>query len=127
MKQLKISKKANEKQKHDCTFIELGRVYTAQMKYREAIEVYLEGLDFSPENPEILTTIGLLYIRAGENFQAFQFLGNSLTHDPENPKTILATGSIIQDKSDHDAALQKYRVAAVHNPDSPELWNNIGM
>ncbi|CAI2371147.1 unnamed protein product [Moneuplotes crassus] len=119
--------KANEIQKHDCTFIELGRVYTAQVKYREAIQVSLEGLDFSPENPEILTTIGLLYIRAGENFQAFQFLGNSLTHDPENPKTILATGSIIQDKSDHDAALQKYRIAAVDNPDSAELWNNIGM
>ena len=120
-------KKANEKQKHDWTYIELGKVYTAQLKYREAIEVYLEGLEFSPENPEILTTIGLLYIRAGENFQAFQFLGNSLTHDPENPKTILAAGSIIQDKSDHDAALLKYRIAAVDNPDSAELWNNIGM
>ena len=120
-------KKANEKQKHDCTFIELGKVYTAQLNYKAAIEVYLEGLDYSPENPEILTTIGLLYIRAGENFQAFQFLGNSLTHDPENPKTILATGSIIQDKSDHDAALLKYRIAAVDNPDSAELWNNIGM
>ena len=120
-------KKANEKQKHDWTYIELGKVFTAQLKYREAIEVYLEGLEFSPENPEILTTIGLLYIRAGENFQAFQFLGNSLTHDPENPKTILAAGSIIQDKSDHDAALLKYRIAAVDNPDSAELWNNIGM
>ena len=84
-------------------------------------------MQFSPENCEILTTIGLLYIRIGENFQAFQFLGNSLTHDAKNPKTILATGSIIQDKSDHDAALLKYRIAAVHNPDSSELWNNIGM
>ena len=87
----------------------------------------MEGLEFAPENPEILTTIGLLYIWAGENFQAFQFLGNSLTHDPENSKTILATGSIIQDKSDHDAAILKYRVAAVDNPNSAELWNNIGM
>jgi Bardet-Biedl syndrome 4 protein len=63
----------------------------------------------------------------GENFQSFQFLGNSLTHDPRNPKTILATGSIIQDKADHDAALLKYRIGAVHTPDSSELWNNIGM
>ena len=89
--------------------------------------MYLEGLEYSPENPELLTTIGLVYIRLGENFQAFQFLGNSLTLDPKNPKTILAAGSIIQDKSDHDAALLKYRIAAVYNPDSAELWNNIGM
>ena len=38
----------------------------------------------------------------GENFRAFDYLGNSLTHDPKNPKTILAAGSIIQDHSDMD-------------------------
>jgi len=37
-------------------------VYTALLDYKKAIEIYLEGLEFSPENPEILTTIGLLYI-----------------------------------------------------------------
>eukprot|EP00960_Hanusia_phi_P060554 764539-Hanusia_phi.AAC.8 len=39
-----------------------------------------------------LTTVGLLYLRIGENFRAFDFLGNSLTHDPRNSKTILAAG-----------------------------------
>ena len=49
----------------------------------------------------------------GENYKAFDYLGNSLTHDPKNPKTILAVGSVIQDHSDMDVALVKYRVAAV--------------
>eukprot|EP00347_Sterkiella_histriomuscorum_P003243 403365040 len=118
---------ANEINRHDQTYMELGKTYAAQQDYKSAIEVYLEGLEQSPENSELLTTIGLLYIRLGENFQAFQFLGNSLTIDPRSTKSILAAGSIIQDKSDHDAALLKYRIAAVHNPDSAELWNNIGM
>ena len=47
------------------------------------------------------------YLRLGENFRAFDYLGNSLTHDPKNPKTILAAGSIIQDHSDMDVALVK--------------------
>ena len=80
-----------------------------------------------PENAEILTTIGLLYLRQGENFKAFDYLGNSLTHDPKNAKTILAAGSIIQDHQDMDVALIKYRVAAVQTPNSAQLWNNIGM
>jgi Bardet-Biedl syndrome 4 protein len=63
----------------------------------------------------------------GENFRAFDYLGNALTHDPKNAKTILAAGSIIQDHSDMDVALIKYRVAAVHTPNSAQLWNNIGM
>lgn len=54
----------------------------------------------SPENPEILTTLGLLYLRVGENYKAFDYFGNSLNFDPKNPKTILAAGSIIQDHSE---------------------------
>jgi len=65
-------------------------------------------------------------LRLGENYRAFDFLGNSLTHDPKNPKTILAAGSIIQDHSDMDVALIKYRVAAVQTPNSAQLWNNVG-
>eukprot|EP00854_Cymbomonas_tetramitiformis_P024156 gene24156-29321_t len=120
-------RRANQIQRHDATFMQLGKVYTLQENYKAAIEVYLEALEFSPENPEILTTIGLLYLRLGENYRAFDFLGNSLTHDPKNPKTILAAGSIIQDHSDMDVALIKYRVAAVQTPNSAQLWNNIGM
>ena len=120
-------KRANSIQQHDSTYMQLGKVYTLQEQYRTAIEVYLEALDFSPESPELLTTVGLLYLRLGENWKAFDFLGNSLTHDPRNPKTILAAGSIIQDHSDMDVALVKYRVAAVQTPNSAQLWNNIGM
>jgi Bardet-Biedl syndrome 4 protein len=55
----------------------------------------VEGLTQFPENSELLTTIGLLYIRLGQNNQAFQFLGNSLSYDSRKYKTILALGSII--------------------------------
>eukprot|EP00735_Rhodelphis_limneticus_P006966 TRINITY_DN19443_c0_g1::TRINITY_DN19443_c0_g1_i1::g.17063::m.17063 TRINITY_DN19443_c0_g1::TRINITY_DN19443_c0_g1_i1::g.17063 ORF type:complete len:409 (+),score=37.38,sp/Q96RK4/BBS4_HUMAN/53.54/6e-136,TPR_11/PF13414.1/3,TPR_11/PF13414.1/1.1e-12,TPR_11/PF13414.1/1.3e-09,TPR_11/PF13414.1/2.2e-08,TPR_11/PF13414.1/8e-12,TPR_11/PF13414.1/0.00013,TPR_11/PF13414.1/0.05,TPR_2/PF07719.12/1.2e+03,TPR_2/PF07719.12/0.28,TPR_2/PF07719.12/0.00044,TPR_2/PF07719.12/1e-05,TPR_2/PF07719.12/5.6e-05,TPR_2/PF07719.12 len=126
-KAIKEFRRANSIQRHDATFMQLGKVYTLQENYKQAIDVYLEALEHSPENPEILTTIGLLFLRSGENFRAFEFLGNSLTHDPKNPKTILAAGSIIQDHSDMDVALIKYRVAAVQTPNSAQLWNNIGM
>lgn len=118
---------ANSIQRHDSTFMQIGKVYTLQEDYQSAIDVYQEALEFSPENAELLTTIGLLYLRQGENFKAFDYLGNSLTHDPKNAKTILAAGSIIQDHQDMDVALIKYRVAAVQTPNSAQLWNNIGM
>lgn len=147
-----------------------AQVYTLQGDFKSAIDVYLEALEFSPDNagacgccrhrahstsrparlwPEILTTVGLLYLRMGENFRAFDFLGSSLTHDPTNSKvphhparrvpgagasrpctalqTILAAGSIIQDQGDMDVALVKYRIAAVKTPNSAQLWNNVGM
>jgi Bardet-Biedl syndrome 4 protein len=51
------------------------------------------NFSFSPENPELLTTIGLLYLRIGDNFKAFDYLGNSLTHDPKNPKVTTENNS----------------------------------
>jgi len=118
---------ANDIERHDITFMQLGKVHTLQENYTEAINVYKDALEYSPESPEILTTIGLLYLRIGDNKDAFEYLGNSLTHDPRSAKTILAAGSIIQDHSDMDVALIKYRVAAVATPNSAQLWNNIGM
>ena len=119
--------RSNVIQRHDCTFLQLGKLYTLQEKYNDAIDTYVEALEFSPENPELLTTLGLLFLRIGENNKAFDYLGASLTMDPRNPKTILAAGSIMQDSADWDVALTKYRVAAVQTPGSAQLWNNVGM
>jgi len=119
--------RANLINRHDSTYMRLGNVHTLLEDYKSAINVYLEALEYSPENPDMLTTVGLLYLRLGENYRAFEFLGNALAHDPKNAKTILAAGSIIQDHSDMDVALTKYRVAAVRTPNSAQLWNNIGM
>lgn len=105
----------------------MARIYTLNENYTEALKVYLEALDISPESPDILASIGSLYIRIGDNDSAFQFLGKALSFDPKHTKAILAMCSIIQDKGDHDAALLKYRIAAVYNPNSAQLWNNIGM
>lgn len=119
--------RANDVQRHDATFLELGKIYELQEDFKAALKVYQEAIDFSPQNSKLLTTLGLMYLRLGENQKAFDNLGNSLAHDPLDPKTILAVGSIIQDNQDMDVALMKYRIAAARTPNSAQLWNNIGM
>ena len=119
--------RANANQRHDATFLQLGKVYEERGDPTAALKVYQDALDFSPENPDLLTTIGLAYLRLDDHQRAFDYLGNALTHDPRNVKAILAVGSIIQDNRDMDVALHKYRVAAAQTPDSPQLWNNVGM
>lgn len=51
-----------------------------------------EALEFSPDDPELLTTLGLLHLEQGDNQQAFECFGNALTHDPRHAKAILAAG-----------------------------------
>jgi Bardet-Biedl syndrome 4 protein len=113
--------------RHEATYEQLGRVYQAQENWEAAIATYLEALESSPDSPDILATLGLLYLRLGETYRAFEYLDAALTRDPASPRVILAAGSVIQDHDDVDVALVKYRVAAVKEPNSAQLWNNVGM
>lgn len=88
--------RANQLQAHERTYMSLGKAYTLMEQYNEAIEVYRESLEMSPDNAEVLTSIGLLYLRLGETYRAFDYLGNALTHDPRDTSAILAAGSVIQ-------------------------------
>ncbi|MGH0115363.1 UNVERIFIED_CONTAM: hypothetical protein FKN15_006791 [Acipenser sinensis] len=113
--------------KHDITFMTLGKIYLLEGDTDSAIEVYKKAVEFSPENTDLLTTLGLLYLQLGVYQKAFEHLGNALTYDPNNYKAILAAGSMMQTHGDFDVAMNKYRVAACAIPESPPLWNNIGM
>ncbi|XP_053451903.1 Bardet-Biedl syndrome 4 protein isoform X3 [Nycticebus coucang] len=90
--------------RHDLTYIMLGKIHLLEGNLDKAIEIYKKAVEFSPENTELLTTLGLLYLQA-----------------------ILAAGSMMQTHGDFDVALTKYRVVACAVPESPPLWNNIGM
>ncbi|KAI5100276.1 Bardet-Biedl syndrome 4 protein [Silurus meridionalis] len=113
--------------KHNMTYMMLGKVYLLQEDTEKAIEIYKSAVEFSPENTELLTTLGLLYMQLGKYQRAFEHLGNALTYDANNYKAILAAGSMMQTHGDFDVAMNKYRVAAFTVPESPPLWNNIGM
>ncbi|XP_008121522.1 Bardet-Biedl syndrome 4 protein isoform X1 [Anolis carolinensis] len=113
--------------RHDLTYMMLGKIYLLEGNKDKAIEVYRKAVEFSPENTELLTTLGLLYLEREDYQKAFEHLGNALTYDPSNYKAILAAGSMMQTHGDFDVALTKYRVVACAVPESPPLWNNIGM
>ena len=48
--------------------------------------VFIMSYRHFPENSDLLATLGLLYLEAGQPKKAFQYLGNSLTYDPCNTK-----------------------------------------
>ncbi|KAL4234073.1 Bardet-Biedl syndrome 4 protein [Mactra antiquata] len=113
--------------RHEISYVMLGKIHLIANDIQGAIEVYKGAVEFSPENPDMLTTLGLLYMQIGQYQKAFENLGNAMTYDPMHVKAIMAAGSMMQSHGDFDVALTKYRVAAVSTPESPPLWNNIGM
>lgn len=119
--------KALQLSKHDITFKMLGKCYLNEGNVNEAISTFKKAVEFSPENSELMTTLGLLYMQLNQNQKAFEMFGNALVYDPANIKAILAVGAMIQDQGDFEVALTKYHSASTKIPESPQLWNNIGM
>ena len=52
--------RANDVQRHDATYMMLGKVCQLQDNFKGALKIYQEAVDFSPQNSEILTTLGLM-------------------------------------------------------------------
>ncbi|XP_062501105.1 Bardet-Biedl syndrome 4 protein-like [Corticium candelabrum] len=109
------------------SFIHLGRVYLLQGEISMAQYLYRQAVGFNPENPDLMATLGLLYLETSQPQKAMNMLGNALTYDPTHFKAILTAGSIIQGQGDNDIALTKYRAVIQTAPELPQLWNNIGM
>ena len=126
-KAIEMFRTANMMQRHQSTFLQLGRVQRLMGKDEDALITYMDALDLESDNSEILCLIGLLHLKLHDNAKAFEYLGNSLTYNTKNTKSILAAGSIIQDNQDVDVALNKYRIAVIETPNSAQLWNNVGM
>jgi hypothetical protein len=43
--------------------VQMGKVFAAREELDSAIATYCDALGHSPENPELLTNLGLLYLR----------------------------------------------------------------
>ncbi|KAK3872538.1 hypothetical protein Pcinc_022383 [Petrolisthes cinctipes] len=87
---------ALEQNKHHQTFSTLAKIYLLENDIPSAINTYRAAIEYFPENSELHTTLGLLYMQLGKYQQAFEHLGTTLTFDPTNTRAILAAGSMMQ-------------------------------
>lgn len=46
--------------------LQIGQVYMDQGNLEAALSTYMEALENSPDNPEILTTLGITFLRCVE-------------------------------------------------------------
>ncbi len=80
----------------------MAKSYLALNDLPSALRVYTDGIEQSNENTELLTGLGLLFLKMNDPQKAFDMLGTSLAHDPKMPKTVLAAASIIQGRKGID-------------------------
>lgn len=96
------------------TCVQKGDLIPAIEAYKMAQEVSAPPPDtrrsqLEPENLEVVSHLGLLYLKTNSEEKAFSCLGRALTYDPNHLPSILAAATVLQSNGDFDVALTKYR------------------
>ncbi|XP_023327314.1 Bardet-Biedl syndrome 4 protein [Eurytemora carolleeae] len=99
-----LLRQALDLKKKEDTYIVIGKVFLYNADIPGAVAVYKEAVQTFPENPDLNTTLGLLYIQIPGKCPfftplpqaAFEHLGTALAFDPKHSKAILAAGSMMQ-------------------------------
>nr|XP_036213842.1 Bardet-Biedl syndrome 4 protein homolog isoform X2 [Bactrocera oleae] len=78
------------------SFQRLAEILRKEKNYTRAIEVLENCLLLSPENIEVLTEIGVLYLKINDSQKAFARLSEVIALDRKCPKGLLAYGAILQ-------------------------------
>ncbi|XP_055318142.1 Bardet-Biedl syndrome 4 protein homolog [Sitodiplosis mosellana] len=105
----------------------LAEIYKAENNLPKAIEMLENITQITTENIDILTEIGILYLRINDTKGAFDKLYEVTKLHENCSKALLAIGSILQSKNDVDGALNKYKLIDAESQKGAEIWNNVGL
>uniref|UniRef100_A0A673CXM3 Bardet-Biedl syndrome 4 n=1 Tax=Sphaeramia orbicularis TaxID=375764 RepID=A0A673CXM3_9TELE len=120
--QLNIALQLN---KHDKTFMMLGKVHLLAGDTDKAIEVYKRAVEFSPENTELLTTLGLLFLQVGGTFlliTAISCLKRAHYLSPFDWKVLYNLGLVHLTMQQYASAFHFLSAAINLNPRMGELY-----
>jgi Bardet-Biedl syndrome 4 protein len=119
--------KALEISPNEKSHVQLAKIAITQDKLSYAIEKFQDALSFSPEDPELLTQIGAIYLKIGNTAEAYDYFCKGMKNDSSFSNALMGVASIHQDKFEYEQALISYKLASVSNPNSPLVWNNLGL
>jgi protein O-GlcNAc transferase len=79
-----------------------------------------------PNNAEVLSFLGIIYVQLKNYDLAIQYIKKSLHFNPGNADAYLALGIVMQQKGLADEAITYYQKTISLNPSNSEAYNSLG-
>jgi cytochrome c-type biogenesis protein CcmH/NrfG len=106
-------------------WLELGNLYFDSDQPKEAIEAYSKYLAVRPDNPDVITDMGIMYRRLGEIDQALREFRKAAQSDPKHINSRYNIGVVLlHDKQDIKGAIKAWEEYLKVDPNS-ERANRI--
>lgn len=97
-------------------YLELGQIYSSLKKYKEAADLYRQGLELEPGATQLRIDLGLTYLKLKDWKRAQLQLEKAYRADPKNGDALAGLGKLYELKGDKDQALIFYQKATTLNP-----------
>ncbi len=106
--------------------LEDGNRAFADKQYDLAVKLYLEALSASPEDPAVLTKVGMAYYKLRDYKKAIEFFGKVLEKTPDDRNVLYTMGLLYMRSGDKIKALSTYdKLRKIHVEKAEELYKEI--
>ena len=93
----------------------------------KAIEKFEDALYLSPNDTNLMATLGNLYLKKKDQDRAIDYFTRCSENDKKYSKSLIGLDSIYQNEGAFDDSMQQLTIAYGSNPNSAYLWNNLGI
>lgn len=114
-----LEKKTAENPNDIESWIQLGHLYFDTNQIKEAINAYETSLEIKPDNPDVLTDLGVMYRRDGNPKEALAKFDQAMALDPSHEISRFNKGIVLMhDLKDTKAGLEAWRELVGINPEA---------
>ena len=92
-----------------------------------AIDKFTDALQLSPNDTNLKTTLGNLYLKKKEYETAMGYFEECVKSEKKYSKSLIGLDSIYQNAGEYEQAFQTLTIGYGSNPNSAYIWNNLGV
>lgn len=104
-----------------------GKIYLKKGNKEQAIQRFEDALKLSPDDKNLMSTLGSLYLKAKDYEKAIDYFNKVLEVDKKYSKSLLGLAAINQLNGKFEEAYELLSMGYSSNNNSAYLWNNLGM
>ena len=104
-----------------------GKIYLKKGNKDQAIQRFEDALKLSPDDNNLMSTLGSLYLKAKDYEKAVDYFNKVLEVDKKYSKSLLGLAAINQLNGKFEEAYELLSMGYSSNNNSAYLWNNLGM
>ena len=109
--------------------IAMGKIFLKKGNefLEKAITNFEDALHLSPNDTNLMTTLGNLYLKKKDQEKALDNFNKALDVELKYSKSLMGLNYINQNNGEYDEAFKLLTIGYGSNPNSAYLWNNLGM